>query len=108
MTHHRRSQVQRCLATGIAVAALAAPAAQAAPSLEPGSKDTSQSSTAEVRGVEPEPVAADSPPVTTTIDEGFDWGSAAIGAGGAGALIALAALGGFAPRVSTRHPRRRP
>jgi hypothetical protein len=30
-----------------------------------------------------------------TIDEGFDWGSAAIGAGGAGAAIVLS-LGGLA------------
>jgi hypothetical protein len=73
----------RTLATAIAVVALAAPAAQAAPSIEPGS------------GVTGEPLAAEPPPITTTLDEGFDWGSAAIGAGGAGALIALISLGGF-------------
>ena len=44
------------------------------------------------------------PPVTTTIDEGFDWGSAAIGAGAAGALLVLVSLGGykFASRSHTR------
>jgi hypothetical protein len=71
----------RTLAAAVVVAALAAPAAQAAPIIEPGS------------GATPEPSA---PAMTTTIDEGFDWGSAAIGAGGAGAVIALVALGGFA------------
>ena len=30
-----------------------------------------------------------------TIDEGFDWGSAAVGAGGAGAVIVVS-LGAFA------------
>ena len=35
------------------------------------------------------------------IDEGFDWGSAAIGAGGAGAAIVLVSLGGLA--VASRH-----
>ena len=64
----------------------AAPAAQAAPIREPGTGDTPLST---------EPVTADSPAMTTTIDEGFDWGSAAIGAGGAGALIVLVSLGGF-------------
>ena len=29
------------------------------------------------------------------IDDGFDWGSAAIGAGGAGALVVLVSLGAF-------------
>ena len=35
------------------------------------------------------------------IDAGFDWGSAAIGAGGAGALVVLITLGGFA--FTSRH-----
>ena len=35
------------------------------------------------------------------IDQGFDWGSAAIGAGGAGALVVIVALGGTA--YTTRH-----
>jgi hypothetical protein len=33
--------------------------------------------------------------VVRTIDECFDWGSAAVGAGGAGAVLLLS-LGGFA------------
>src|SRR5215218_7606738 len=95
MKSHRRSQLQRSFAAGLAVAALAAPAAQAAPTLEPGTGDTPLSS-------EAVPVAPDAPAVTTTIDEGFDWGSAAIGAGGAGALIVLITLGGFKYASHTR------
>jgi hypothetical protein len=86
MTSHRRTQLSRSLAAGLAVAALATPAAQASPMLEPGTGDTALST---------EPAAADSPTITTTIDEGFDWGSAAIGAGAAGALLALVSLGGY-------------
>jgi len=86
MTSHRRSQFHRSLAAGIAMAALATPAAYASPMLEPGTGDTALST---------EPVTTDSPAVTTTIEEGFDWGSAAIGAGGAGALIVLVSLAGF-------------
>jgi hypothetical protein len=36
-----------------------------------------------------------------TIDDGFDWGSAAIGAGAGGAVILLVSLGGVA--VASRH-----
>jgi hypothetical protein len=86
MTSHRRSQLQRSLAAGFAVAALAAPAAQAVPTREPGTGDA---------GLPIEPVADDSPTITTMIDDGFDWGSAAIGAGTAGALLALVSLGGY-------------
>jgi hypothetical protein len=95
MTSHRRTQFSRSLAAGLAVAALATPAAQASPMLEPGTGDTALST---------EPAAADSPTITTTIDEGFDWGSAAIGAGGAGALIVLVSLGGFAYTTRGRMP----
>jgi hypothetical protein len=95
MTSHRSSQLKRSLAAGLAAAALAAPAAQAGPMIEPGS------------GEAPPLAPADAPAVTTTIDEGFDWGSAAIGAGGAGALIVLVSLGGltFASRDRIRTAR---
>jgi hypothetical protein len=89
MTSHRRSQLQRSLAAGLAAAALAAPAAQAGPIVEPGSGGVPPSMGPDTRGLEADPA----PAVTTTIDEGFDWGSAAIGAGGAGMLILLALAG---------------
>jgi hypothetical protein len=41
--------------------------------------------------------------IVRSVDEGFDVGSAAIGAGGAGALLVLLSLGGFA--YASRHPR---
>jgi hypothetical protein len=89
MTSHRHSNVKRSIAAGLAAAALAAPAAaQAGPTIEPGTGDAALPT-------ESAPVAPESPAVTTTIDQGFDWGSAAIGAGGAGALIVLITLGGM-------------
>lgn len=45
--------------------------------------------------VQPEQAPA-RPPVAQKIDDGFDWGSAAIGAGGAGALVVIVAVGGVA------------
>jgi hypothetical protein len=129
MTSPRRSQLHRSLAVGVAAAALAAPAAQAGPILEPGSgsagqfgaavgelrtdaaqaggakapavassafrTDAAQAAGAEAPAVAPEPIAVEAPAITTIVDGGFDWGSAAIGAGGGGALILLA-MGGLA------------
>jgi hypothetical protein len=47
--------------------------------------------------VRPDPFeSVEHAPVVQEIDRGFDWGSAAIGAGGAGAMIVLVAAGGFA------------
>jgi hypothetical protein len=97
MTSHRSSQLRRSLAAGLAVAALAAPAAQASPDRQPGSGDTPGTAAIDVTPIETQPGA----PVVTTIDEGFDWGSAAIGAGAAGALLALVSLGGH--RLASRH-----
>ena len=39
--------------------------------------------------------------IVRNVDDGFDWGAAAIGAGGAGALIVLVSAGGFA--YTARH-----
>ena len=76
----------RTLAGALVVTALAAPAATARPLYDhPG------------RPSEPAPT------VTRTIDQGFDVGSAAIGAGGAAAVLLLTAAGAAA--VShRRHP----
>ena len=85
MTANGRHKFIRALAVCSATAALAAPAAQASPALEPGSDP----------GPATEPIVVKGPPVTTTVDAGFDWGAAAIGAGGAGMLVLLS-LGGAA------------
>jgi hypothetical protein len=82
MTIHHSHRFARLVAAGLAAGALAAPAAVAQP-------------------IDGQPSAAsDSAPTNTpivqTIDEGFDWGSAAIGAGGAGAVFMLASVGGLA------------
>jgi hypothetical protein len=81
MTTHHSHRLARLVVAGLATGALAAPAALAQPI------------DAQPRAA-PEPGSGD-PPVVRTIDEGFDWGSAAIGAGGAGAAIVLS-LGGLA------------
>jgi hypothetical protein len=72
----------RVLAASVAAAALAAPPALAMP--DPGPVVD-----------EPRPIPGEAPVVVRASDEGFDWGSAAIGAGGAGAVILLVSLGGF-------------
>jgi hypothetical protein len=79
---HPSHRVSRVLAAGLTVAALAAPVANAKPA--PLDQPVV---------VEPEPA-----PVVV-IDDGFDWDSAAIGAGGAGALLLLVSLGGFTYRA---------
>jgi hypothetical protein len=86
---HRSHRLARLLAAGVTAAALAAPPAVARPiegPNEPGLPDPDATVV-----VEPEQA-----PVVQQIDEGFDWGSAAIGAGGAGALVVVVALGGVA------------
>lgn len=71
----------------IGLGAIAAPAATAMPA-PPDSAVPSSS----------EPVAIEPEPVVQSVNEGFDWGSAAIGAGAAGALIVLS-LGGLGGSV---------
>jgi len=89
-----RQRLTRSLAAALAIAALAAPAAGARPQtdLGPGEGAT--------------PADYNRPVVTRTIDDGFDPGSATIGAGLAAALL-LAAGGGMASyrrhRLHIRH-----
>ncbi|MET0684352.1 MAG: hypothetical protein ABW060_03500 [Solirubrobacteraceae bacterium] len=85
MTSLRRIRIARSLAAGLAAIVLAVPSAQASQRLEPGS------------GEAPVPVE------TTVIDDGFDWGSAAIGAGGAVLVLLLSAAGLTA--LTGRHDR---
>jgi hypothetical protein len=88
MTTHHSHPIARLVTAGLAAGALAAPAAIAQPIADPQTS-------------EPAPAAA---PVVRTNDEGFDWGSAAVGAGGAGAVIVLVSLGGVAYVSRHRSP----
>ncbi len=81
-THSHR--LARLVAVSLTAAALAAPGASARPA-QPDQPVV----------IEPEPA-----PVQV-VHNGFDWDSAAIGAGGAGALLLLVSLGGFTYR--SRH-----
>ena len=85
-----RTRIALVLAAGVVAVALAAPTAPASPALDRRSLSADGSATAA------EPRRADAPVVVRAVDEGIDWGSAAIGAGAAGALVVLISLGGFA------------
>jgi hypothetical protein len=76
-THHSH-RLARLLVAGLTAGALAAPAAVAQP-------------------IDAQTAApADQSPVVRSTDQGLDWGSAAIGAGGAGAAFVLVTFGGAA------------
>ena len=79
--------ITRLAAAGLVAGALAAPAAHAVPA-PPDAQPTDR--------VVVEPASA---PVVRSVDDGFDWASAAIGAGAGGGLILL--IGGSG--VSYRH-----
>jgi hypothetical protein len=79
------SRITRITAVALSAAACAAPAANAAPAPEPG-------------GNKPGPQAT---PTVVTLDRGFDWGSAAAGAGGSASLLLVTAAGAFA--LTRRH-----
>jgi hypothetical protein len=91
MTTHHSHPIARLLAAGLVAAALAAPAAVAQPANDPQTSAPAESASADA-------------PVVRNIDEGFDWGSAAIGAGGAGALFVLVSLGGVTYVARHRAP----
>jgi hypothetical protein len=97
MTPHRTHRLARLTAVGLAATALAAPAASARPaSFEPPASSDGATTVA----VEPESSSAGAP-VVRSADEGFDWASAAIGAGAAGAVLVLS-LGGLGGQIRQR------
>jgi hypothetical protein len=98
MTAHPSRRLARLLVVAATGAALVAPAAVARPIDTP--KDLVSPDADLSLAVEPEQ-APPRAPVVQNIDDGFDWGSAAIGAGGAGALFVLVSLGGVA--IVSRH-----
>ncbi len=97
---HRPHRLTRTVAGALAVTALAAPAASAFPGEQiqgsPHSKGSANSRPLPIDSNAQAPA-----PTVTRIDDGFDTGSAAIGAGGAAALLLLTAAGASA--VSRRH-----
>ena len=75
-------RITRLATAALIAAAVAAPAASA----RPAGPETP--STGEPVVIEP------APPVVQSVDDGFDWASAAIGAGAAGGLALLIGVGG--------------
>ena len=90
--HHRSRRLARLLATGAAAGALAAPSAVARP-IDPLPTGSPPDAGGTVVAVEPEQAPTDAPVIVRSVDRGFEWGSAAIGAGVGGALIVLVSLG---------------
>jgi hypothetical protein len=80
-------RITRLVLVGLAVLALAAPVASA----RPAPADT------------PVPSVEPAPPVVQSVDEGFDWASAAVGAGAAGGIILLISWGGVTYRHRHEH-----
>jgi hypothetical protein len=93
MITHRSHRLTRGLAAVVAVAALGAPAAVARPIDRPQEPFRYDPGATVAAAPEQAPARA---PVVQKIDDGFDWGSAAIGAGGTCALVVLVSLGGIA------------
>ena len=84
-------RITRLATAGLVAAAVAAPAANA----RPAGPDTP---------ITGEPVVIEpSAPVVQSVDDGFDWASAAIGAGIAGGLVLLLVWGGVTYRHRHEH-----
>jgi hypothetical protein len=84
-------RITRLVLIALAVLAVAAPMASAVPAAR-------DAQPAERVAIEPE-----SAPVVQSVDNGFDWASAAIGAGIAGGLILLVGWGGVTYRHRHEH-----
>ena len=81
-------RITRLVLIALAVLALAAPVASAVPASPDG---------------QPADRVVVEPPVVQSIDNGFDWASAAIGAGLAGGIILLVGWGGITYRHRHEH-----
>jgi hypothetical protein len=86
-------RITRLATAALVAGALAAPAASARPVTDPPIPNGSGPVV-----IEPAPA-----PVVPTVDDGFDWASAAIGAGAAGGLILLIGVGGSTYRHRHEH-----
>jgi hypothetical protein len=95
---HRPRRLTRALAGALAAMAIGAPATVARP------VDTGPGWSASPPAPTQSDAAARARPVIRTIDDGFDWASAGIGAGAAAAIV-LVSLGGV--RAGS-HARARP
>jgi hypothetical protein len=96
----RSRRLARAVAGALAVTALAAPAAMARPI------DAAPGWTASQPAASQSDTTAPAPTVIRTIDDGFDWGSAGIGAGATAAIVLLSLGGVRAAARAHVHPAR--
>jgi hypothetical protein len=94
---HSSRRLRHALVGALAIGALTAPAANAITGEQFRAGYTSSDSTPSKQVSQPTPT------VTSTVDDGFDLGSAAIGAGSAAAVLLL---GGAGATAVSRHRRR--
>jgi hypothetical protein len=87
-------RITRLATAGLLAGALAAPGASA----RPASPDAPVAPGSAPVVIEPAPA-----PIVQSVDDGFDWGSAAIGAGTAGAIALLVGVGGTSYRRRQDH-----
>ena len=87
-------RITRLATAGLIAGALAAPAASALPAPLDSPVPA---------GSDPVLIAPAPAPVVQSVEQGFDWDSAAIGAGAAGALVLLIGVGGTTYRRRHDH-----
>jgi hypothetical protein len=87
MPPRRSRRLGRAVAGALAITAIAAPVAVARPI------DAAAGAAASPTAADPSQAEAPAPTVIRTIDGGFDWGSAGIGAGATGAIVLLTLAG---------------
>jgi hypothetical protein len=97
MSTHRHHPLGRTIAAAVAVAAIAVPAAHGRPAPEdafrPAGPDPILAVTDQTNASAPRVATVQPAAITRTVDDGFDWGAAAIGAGGAAAALLLIGAG---------------
>jgi hypothetical protein len=88
-------KISRIAAAALAALALAAPAASARPIIDPPTTSPTEPTTSPTElDLSAYDATPNPPPVTMrATDDGFDWGSAGVGAAAAGGLVLIAVAG---------------
>ena len=90
----KHSRIHKIIATATAILALAAPSALAVPAERfIGPVDSTNLSEEQLGLTGQTSSGSERAPVTTSLDNGFDWGAAGVGAAVAGGLLLLSVAG---------------